>query len=92
MKIKVLLTAVLMGFLLSSCGISYPVLVTENPVGEKVGTASYTVILGFIRPMDADVGIAAAAENGGISEVATVDFKVKGGLFKTTYTTIVTGQ
>lgn len=78
--------------LLTSCSISGPLLVTDNKALEKRGEASYTVWLGFIRPMTADASIKTAAKNGGITKVATVDVKVYGGLFKTTYSTIVTGE
>ena len=76
---------------LQSCSVAAPVLVTDNPVGSKVGEAKYKVILGF-PPMNADAGIATAAKNGGISKVATVDIKVKSGLFVTTVSTVVTGE
>lgn len=76
---------------LQSCSISAPVLVTDNPVGSKVGEAKYKVILGF-PPINADAGIATAAKNGGITRVATVDIKVKGGLFSQTVSTVVTGE
>ena len=91
-RLKYIFFSLTLAAIFTSCSISYPVQVTENPVGTKEGTASFSVILGFIRPMDADVGIAAAAKNGKITKVSTVDFKVTGGLFKTTYTTIVTGE
>ena len=77
---------------LTSCAVSTPVLITDNVVGEKRGEASFDVILGLIRPMNADVSIATAAKNGGITQVGSVDYKVKAGLFKDTYTTIVTGR
>jgi hypothetical protein len=78
--------------LVSSCSVSAPVLITNNTIGKKTGKAEYSVILGFIRPMDADIGIAKAAKNGKITKIATVDYQVKSGFFKTTYTTIVTGE
>ena len=77
---------------LSSCAISMPVLITDNVVNEKRGEASFNIILGIISPMNADVSIATAAKNGGITQVGSVDFVVKAGLFKTTYTTVVTGR
>ncbi len=78
--------------LMTSCSISGPLLVTDNKALEKRGEASYNVYLGFIRPMRADASIMTAAKNGGITKVATVDVKVYAGLFKATYTTIVTGE
>ncbi|MGB1102985.1 MAG: TRL domain-containing protein [Crocinitomicaceae bacterium] len=90
-NLRLLLGAGLLA-LMTSCSISGPLLVTDNKALEKRGEASYNVWLGFIRPMEADASIRTAAKNGGITKVATVDVKVYGGLFKTTYTTIVTGE
>ena len=78
--------------LLTSCTVSGPLLITDNKAIEKRGEASYTVWLGIIRPTTADASIKTAAKNGGITKVATVDVKIYGGLFKTTHTTIVTGE
>ena len=77
---------------MSSCSITVPLQVTDNVVNEKRGEASVTVILGFIGPMDRDISIQKAAKNGGITEVGTVDYSYRIGLFKSTYTTIVTGR
>lgn len=90
-KIKNIICGLSVVFL-TSCSVSYPLLITDNVATEKRGEASYDVILGIIRPMNADVSIATAAKNGGITQVGSVDYKVKAGLFKTTYTTIVTGR
>lgn len=76
---------------MASCSISGPVLLTDNE-NTKRGEASYSVILGIFRPMEADISIAKAAQNGGIKKVASVDYKVESKLFKTTYTTVVTGN
>ena len=76
---------------MSSCSISGPILVTDNP-NEKKGEASYTVILGIFRPKNADISIKKAAANGDITKVSTVDFRVKSKIFKKTYTTVVTGS
>lgn len=78
--------------LMTSCSISGPLLVTDNKALGKRGEASYQVWLGFIKPMTADGSIMTAAKNGGITKVATVDKKITGGFFKTTYTTVVTGE
>jgi predicted small lipoprotein YifL len=79
---------------LASCSVSGPLMITDNPGGPdaKTGESSYSVILGFITPKDADASIATAAKNGKITKVSTVDQKITGGLFKTTYSTIVTGE
>lgn len=75
---------------MTSCSVAGPFLVTDN-AGVKTGVSSYNVVFGF-KPMNADASIATAAKNGGITKVATVDFKVEGKLFKTTYSTVVTGE
>ena len=76
---------------MTSCSISGPILVTDNP-NEKKGEASYTVILGIFRPKNVDISIKKAAANGDITKVSTVDFRVKSKIFKKTYTTVVTGS
>jgi hypothetical protein len=91
---KKIIIASILGLIVTSCSVSGPLIITDNPGGKdaKKGEASYSVILGFIRPMNVDVSIKKAAENGKITKVSTVDYKVKGGLFKTTYSTVVTGE
>lgn len=81
----------MLAVILSSCAASMPILVTDNTSGGKEGTAEYSTFLG-ISPLNADASIATAAKNGGITKITSVDFLVEGGLFKTTYKTIVTGQ
>jgi predicted small lipoprotein YifL len=78
---------------LTSCSVSGPLFITDNEGGpdSKTGEASFKVILGFM-PMNADASIATAAKNGGITKVATVDQKITGGFFTSTYTTVVTGK
>ncbi|PLX06440.1 MAG: protein trl (tRNA-associated locus protein) [Marinilabiliales bacterium] len=76
---------------LTSCSVSGPLLVTDNPSGPKRGEATYKVILGF-PPINGDRSIKKAAENGGITKIATVDYRVYGGLFVKKHTTIVTGE
>jgi hypothetical protein len=54
-----------------------PLLVTDNPVGSKVGEASYRLnIFGLPTTKDANVGAAQAAKNGGITKIATVDKQI----------------
>ena len=89
--IKKLVPVVLLAAFITSCSVSRPILVTDN-AGEKEGVAEFSVVLGIFRPKDADISIATAAKNGGITRVASVDFKVEAKLFKTTYKTIVTGN
>jgi len=78
--------------IMSICSISYPVTVTANK-SVKEGTVSQKVIFGF-RPMNMDLSIKTAAENGGIKRVATVDFIVENKAlgFIQKYTTLVTGE
>ena len=83
--------AVAVLFAASSCSMTVPGLVTDN-VAEKKGEASAKYILGIFGPMHADLSIATAAKKGGITQVSTVDYKVTGGVFSKTYTTIVTGK
>ena len=78
--------------LLTSCSISSPLMVTDNEVGTKRGEASYNVWIFGIRPIHVDASIRTAAKNGNITKVATVDKTVTGGFFKTTYSTVVTGE
>jgi hypothetical protein len=90
-KLKYILSVAVVAIVMTSCSVSRPVLVTDN-ASEKEGVAEMTVILGIFRPMNADLSIKQAAENGNITKVATVDFRVESSFFKTTYKTIVTGN
>ena len=68
-----------------------PVIITDNPVGSKVGEASYRLnIIGLPSTKDANRGIAEAARNGGITKIATVDFKYD--IQNKSYSTVVTGE
>lgn len=91
---KILNIAVAIGLVsaMSSCAVSYPIAVTNNKT-LKEGSVSQKVIFG-IPPMNMDLSIKTAAENGGIKKVATVDFLVESkalGLIAK-YTTRVTGE
>ncbi len=90
-RIKNLFIILAAGVMLSSCATTVPFDVTDNEIGTKTGKASYTVILGF-PPFNGNAGIKEAAENGNIDKIATVDRKLKSGLFTTTVTTVVTGK
>lgn len=76
---------------MTSCSIALPGLVTRNSVGTKVGTAERKIFLGLAFG-HTDLSLTKAAKNGGITKIATVDYKVTGGLFSKTYATIVTGE
>jgi hypothetical protein len=87
---KILLTVSvisLIGF--TSCTSVYPGMVTQA-ASIKTGKVEKKVWFGIYT--DIDLGVAAAAKNGGITKVATVDRGMKGGLFSKTYFTIVTGE
>jgi hypothetical protein len=87
---KLGIVVILAGFL-GSCSISGPLMVTNHPVGEKRGEASRKIILN-ITFGQTDLGAITAAKNGEITKIATVDWKVTGGIFSKKYTTIVTGE
>lgn len=77
--------------MLASCSMAFPGMVTNNTIGSKRGVAERKIWLG-ITFGHTDLSVATAAKNGGITKVATVDFKVKGGFFSQTLSTIVTGE
>lgn len=78
--------------MLASCSLTMPVNATSNPVGQKVGTAKATGFLGVLF-FDQDASIQAAAKNGGITKISTVDVKAGNILgLVVTYETIVTGE
>jgi len=90
-NLKTIIPVLMAIFLLASCSVSMPAIVTDN-AGEKMGTAEYSVILGIFYPKNADISIVKAAKKGGITRVATVDYVIVSGMFKTTYRTVVTGN
>lgn len=78
--------------LMSACALTLPVGATSNAVGSKVGTAKATGYLGVLF-FNADASIQAAAKNGGITKISTVDLKQTSILgIIVTYETIVTGD
>jgi len=91
-----------LAFLLSGCAASapvgalytdvkVPVTATANAQGAKTGTAICTSILGLVAT--GDCSVEAAAKNGGINKVFTVDSKNLSYLgVYATFTTTVTGQ
>ena len=91
-KVKSILFATSAIIAMSSCTVGYPVLTTDNAIGSKVGESSYSVVLGTFITKGGDASIQKAAANGDITKIATVDFVVKGGLFKQTVSTVVTGE
>jgi hypothetical protein len=89
-KTLIALAVALSVALMASCVSTYPMAGATGKVGSKVGTASVLSILGF--PPAGDAGIVAAAKQGGISTVGTVDVKVSWFVVVTTLTTVVTGE
>lgn len=91
-NIKTVLGAVVLAATVSSCAISYPMIVTANK-SVKEGRASASSFFG-ISPFNADLSIKTAAENGGITRVATVDFLIESKLLgiQQKWTTVVTGE
>ena len=86
-----LFTALIFTFLTVSCSVTTPVAATSNPIGSKVGTSSGKCYFNICRNVDAS--ILTAAQNGNITKVSTVDYKVKNflGIVKT-HECIVTGE
>jgi len=54
-----------------SCSSTRPIAATSNPVGNKCGEATSKTILGFGG--NSNMGINAAAKNGGITKISHVD-------------------
>jgi hypothetical protein len=98
MKRAFVALAILVVLVIAGCTTSSPLDVTENAVGTKVGQASGSIMFGgaFTKDLVVDNSIQTAAKNGGITKIATVDYRVTadpfGGVFTWTGTTIVTGE
>jgi hypothetical protein len=91
-KITTFVMMVAIAAVMSSCSLTLPVNATSNPVGNKVGTAKATGYLGILF-FDQDASIRAAAKNGGITRISTVDIKQTNILnLIITFETIVTGE
>jgi hypothetical protein len=93
-KFIIMMTAlVAICFLAAGCAtITIPVVATTNPVGSKVGQASGKIWFGMFGR--ADAGIQAAAKNGGIKNISTVDITQKLGILGLwiEYKATVTGE
>ena len=85
MILKKLVFAGIAGAILSSCTVAATHTATGNPVGTKVGVAK-SKIFG-----DSDHSIQAAAKNGGITKIGSVDIVTKVFIFPITKT-VVTGE
>lgn len=83
---------IIAGMLLSACSMTIPVASTGKPIGPKVGEVSGNGYFYMLR-FGVDTSIRAAAMNGGITEISTVDYQMKDILgIVQTYTCIVTGK
>jgi len=91
-NISKLIVAGVCGLLLASCAIntSMPYMYTNNSI-EKTGKASKTCPINMCFG-NSDLSIKKAADNGGITKIATVDRYVEGNFFSVTYSTVVTGE
>ena len=74
-----------------SCSSTRPITATSNPVGNKVGIAKMTKVLGIFGGKD-DMGINTAAKNGGISRISHVDMFTKSYVLWTVYGVRVYGE
>ncbi len=86
------IVAVSIAAFFSACSVTGFNGLTDNSVGDSIGESSYNIWLGLIITNKGDASIKSAAENGGITKIATVDQKIRVGLFKRTYTTRVSGE
>ena len=69
--IRTFAVALAAGAMLASCTVTQPVAVTSNPVGNKCGEATTTLIMGI---GGANNGINKAVKNGGITRISHVDY------------------
>lgn len=105
---KNLFLIVTTALLFSSCAVTTPFLITNNPIGKKTGTSS-TICL-FAPPqapfsiasqlsryyhglmLNKDFGIVEAAKNGGITKIGAIDLKVTSYIFFKKKEFIVSGE
>jgi hypothetical protein len=93
MKKFLVVATLVAGLVATGCAsVNIPVAATSNPVGSKVGVAEGKIFLGAFGSVDA--GAQAAAQNGGITQISTVDTRVSQllGSLVITVTTTVTGE
>mgnify|MGYP002393090433 FL=1 len=90
-KFKNVVLFVSVASILASCSVAGPLMVSNHSVGPKRGEASRSIFLG-ITFGHTDLGAITAAKNGGIKKISTVDWKVSSKMFRTKYSTVVTGQ
>ena len=82
-KTKLIIFGIAIAGLMTSC-VSTSYMITDNPVGNKVGTAKANILFGKNK----DFSIEKAASSGGIKKIGTVETKIKF-IF---VTTTVTGE
>lgn len=85
-KLKFLSTIFLSCLLLSACSMTSH-MVTNNPVGSRVGVAK-----GHTFQKDLDFSLEKAVQNGDIQKISTVDIHIVSYFFVTKYKTTVTGE
>jgi hypothetical protein len=87
-------------FFVTSCTVTRPFAVTNNEIGDAVGTSKTTLIFGTsagpnleqaLYSTNKDFGLIEAAKNGNIDKIATVDVKTSNYGFITQVKIIVTG-
>ncbi len=83
--------ACVVAFCAASCVSTRPITATSNPVGNKVGVAKMTRVLGYFGGKD-DLGINSAAKNGGITRISHVDAFTKNYIFWSVYGVRVYGE
>lgn len=94
---KKIIASLSIGLMLASCATINPVTATNNTVGAKEGTVETVCVFGFGGissgfVLNKDYSVAAAAKNGGITKIGSVDLKVQNFVFFTKNTLIVTGE
>lgn len=91
-KLLVLLLVLVAVLLMNACAYNRPIAATSNPIGSKVGTYTQIGILYFPPFYNNDSAIIKAAENGGITNISTVDYNVRWMILWYEYETVVTGE
>jgi hypothetical protein len=82
----------LLVLLLAGCSsLTLPYAVTDNPVGSKIGEVTSSFLFGTL-PLGGDFTLSAAAANGGVTKIATVEVRTDVNPFITKKTLIVTGN
>ena len=87
-----LLAVILLLVIISSCTMNKPICATSNPLGENQGVYPQISILAIPPIANKNAAIAKAAENGGITNISTVDYNTTFLFFLIKYETIVTGN